>query len=93
MTDLAKQAAKIPIADIDGRKQARSRKKLFKLFEDQLNIRVNFRIHRMELMTYRQSERETTDEFVNRGRRKGNLCKFGASELDEGIIEPIIVRG
>ena len=51
------------------------------MFEDQLNIRVNFRIHRMELMTYRQSERETTDEFVNRVR------KFGAGELDERIIE------
>jgi len=28
--------------------------KLFKLFEDQLNTSVNFRIHRMDLVTYRQ---------------------------------------
>ena len=41
-------------------------------------------------MSYLQSERETTDEFVNRARRKGNLCKFWAGELDERIIELII---
>ena len=89
VTDLAKQALKIQIAvGNEGLKRINAStltvedkqdpEKLFKLFEDQLNIRVNFQIHRMELMTYRQSERETTDEFVNRARRKGNLCKFGA---------------
>ena len=65
--------------------------KLFKLFGDQLNTRVNFRIHRMELMTfYRQRDSETTDEFVNRARRQGKLCEFGAGELDERFIELII---
>lgn len=62
----------------------------FKLFEDQLNTRVNFRIHRMELMTYRQRDSDTTDECGNRACRKGKLCEFVASELDERIIELII---
>ena len=66
--------------------------KIYKLFDDQLNIKVNFRIHRMELMTFRQNENETTDEFVNRARHKGSLdlCDFGEPELVERIIELIV---
>ena len=64
--------------------------KIYKLFDDQLDIKVNFRIHRMELMTFRQNEHETTDEFVNRARHKGSLCDFGEPELVERIIELII---
>ena len=64
--------------------------KIDKLFDDQLNIKVNFRIHRMELMTFRQNENETTDEFVNRARHKGSLCDFGEPELVERIIELIV---
>ena len=44
----------------------------------------------MELMTFRQNEHETTDEFVNRARHKGSLCDFGEPELVERIIELII---
>ena len=66
--------------------------KIYKLFDDQLNIKVNFRIHRMELMTFRQNENESTDEFVNRARHKGSLdlCDFGEPELVERIIELIV---
>ena len=64
--------------------------KIYKLFDDQLNIKVNFRIHRMELMTFRQNENETTDEFVNRARHKGSLCDFEEPELVERIIELIV---
>ena len=64
--------------------------KIYNLFDDQLDIKVNFRIHRMELMTFRQNEHETTDEFVNRARHKGSLCDFGEPELVERIIELII---
>ena len=39
----------------------------------------------MELMTFRQNENETTDEFVNRARHKGSLCDFGEPELVERI--------
>ncbi len=44
----------------------------------------------MELITFRQNERETTDEFVNRARHKGSLCDFGEPELVERIIELVI---
>ena len=64
--------------------------KIYKLFDDQLDIKVNFRIHRMELMTFRQNEHETTEEFVNRARHRGSLCDFGEPELVERIIELII---
>ena len=64
--------------------------KICKLFDDQLDIEVNFRIHRMELMTFRQNEYETTDEFVNRARHKGSLCDFGEPALVERIIKLII---
>ena len=56
----------------------------------QLDIRLIFRIHRMELMTFRQTERESTDEFANRTRHKGSLCDFDERELVERIIELII---
>ena len=46
----------------------------------------------MELMTFRQNEHETTDEFVNRARHKGSLCDFGEHELVERIIELIVAR-
>ena len=45
-------------------------------------------IHRMESMTFRQNEHETTDEFVNRARH--SLCDFGEPELVERIIELIV---
>ena len=44
----------------------------------------------MELMTFRQNENETTDEFVNRARHKGSLCDFGEPELVEMIIVLIV---
>ena len=64
--------------------------KIYKLFDDQLDIKVNFRLHRMELMTFRQNEHETTDEVVNPARHKDSLCDFGEPELVERIIELII---
>ena len=42
------------LADEDKRDPAN----LYKLFDDHLDIKVNSRIHRMELMTFRQNEHE-----------------------------------
>ena len=64
--------------------------KIWKLFEDQLNLHVNFRIHRMELMRYRIQQQETIDLFVNRCRTKGRDCDFTGDELNERIIELVI---
>ena len=94
IVDPAKQAIKIQIAvGIEGLQRLNASTltdedkkdpaKIYKLFDDQLDIKVNFRIHRMELMTFRQNENETTDEFVNRARHKGSLCDFGEPELVE----------
>ena len=42
--------------------------KLWALFENQLEIRVNFRIHRLKLLRYKQKPGETIDDFVFRCR-------------------------
>ena len=37
---------------------------LWKLLEAQLKVNINFRVHRLELMRYRQKKDEGIDEFV-----------------------------
>ena len=64
--------------------------KLWKVFEDQLHLKVNYRIHRLEIMHFRQRPNETIDEFVNRCRAKGVECEFDNGELAERIIELVI---
>ena len=64
--------------------------KLWNLFEDQLSIKVNFRIHRLEFMKYRQRVGETIDDFVNRCREKAVECAFAEDELSERILELVI---
>lgn len=61
--------------------------KLWKIFEDQLKIRVNFRVHRLELMKYTQGVTESIDDFVGRCREKGRDCDFSPEELAERVIE------
>ncbi len=67
-----------------------SRNKLRSVFEDQLRISVNFRIHRLELMRFCQKSNETRDEFANRCREKAGQCDFEPSELDERVVELVI---
>ena len=64
--------------------------RLWKFFEDQLRVSVNFRIHRLALMQYRQQEGESLDEFVTRTRTLGQQCNFEEKYLQERIIELII---
>ena len=64
--------------------------KLWSLFEDQLKIKVNFRIHRLELMRYKQGKEESLDDFVNRCRQKAAECDFNQTEIAERIIELVI---
>ena len=49
---------------------------LWKFFEDQLKLNVNFRINRLQLMQFRQKSGESTDDFVNRARTLGLKCQF-----------------
>lgn len=63
---------------------------LWNFFENQLKISVNFRIHRLHLMQYRQKTGESLDDFVTRARTLALKCQFSDDELNERIIELII---
>ena len=101
ITDAKKQATKIKISlGNEGLKRINASglstaeqdepKKLWSLFEDQLKVKVNFRIHRLELMRYKQRSDESIDEFVNRCRTKARECEFKADELCERLVELVI---
>ena len=64
--------------------------KLWSLFENQLKIKVNFRIHSLEQMKFKQKQNESIDYFVNRCRIKGKECDFTEPELAERVIELVI---
>ena len=101
VTDDAKKATKMKIAlgseglrrinasglTDDEKKQPQ---KIWDMFEAQLKVRVNFRIHRMELMRFRQKRGESIDEFVNRCNIKAKDCDFTESENRDRIIELVI---
>ena len=63
---------------------------LWTLFENQLKVNVNFRIHRLHLMKYRQTGDESIDDFVTRARTLANKCQFAENELNERLMELII---
>ncbi|XP_038046793.1 uncharacterized protein K02A2.6-like [Patiria miniata] len=101
ITDQAKQAVKIKIAvGKEGLRkinassltedEQRDPSKLWDLFEKQLKVKLNFRIHRLELMRYRQKPKEHLDEFVNRCRAKAVECQFTVEELTERVVELVI---
>ena len=63
---------------------------LWNFFEGQLKLNVNFRIHRLHLMQYRQKQDESIDDFVTRARTLALKCQFTNGELNERLIELII---
>ena len=64
---------------------------IWTFLENQLKVNVNFRIHRLQLMQYRQTSSETLDDFVTRARTLALKCEFSEQELNERMIELIIV--
>ena len=70
--------------------QKRSPQELWHFFESQLKINVHFRIHRLQLMQYRQKSNESLDDFLTRARTLVLKCDFTDEELNERIIELII---
>ena len=65
--------------------------KIWSFFEDQLNISVHFRVHRLDLMfEFEQEEHESLDEFVSRARTHALQCEFTDDELQERVIELVI---
>ena len=49
---------------------------LWTFFENTLKVNVNFRIHRLHLMKYRQQTNESLDAFVIRARTLALKCDF-----------------
>ena len=64
--------------------------KIWELFESQLKTNLNFRVHRLLLMDYRQRSEESVDDFVTRARTQALNCEFEEIELEERIIELMI---
>ena len=64
--------------------------KIWELFESQLKTNLNFRVHRLHLMDYRQRSEESVDDFVTRARTQALKCEFEESELEERITELMI---
>ena len=99
--DEAKAATKIKIAigneglrrlAASGLTDANKKKptEIWSFFEAQLRTNINFRIHRLELMRYKQKAAETLDDFVSRCRTKAGECDFSDEELAERLIELVI---
>ena len=65
-------------------------KKILAAFEEQLEPPENYRISRLKLTQYRQTQEETLDDFTNRCKLQALKCDFVDDELNERLIELII---
>ena len=63
---------------------------LYGFFERNLKISVNFRIHRLHLMQFRQNKDESLDDFITQARTLALKCEFSEEELSERLLELII---
>ena len=63
---------------------------IWKFFENQLQVKINFRIQRLLLMQMRQKVSECLDDFITRARAQAMKCEFSDAELQERIIELVI---
>ena len=64
--------------------------KIWELLESQLTTDLNFRVHRLHLMDYRQRSEESVDDFVTRAGTRALKYEFEECELEERIIELMI---
>ena len=63
---------------------------LWSFFEGQLKLNVNFRIHHLELMQFRQKADESIDDFITMARTQALKCDFTDAERDERLLELFI---
>ena len=77
-------------SDIRCRQEKKRPDKTRELLESQLKTNLNFRVHRLHLMDYRQRSEESVDDFVIRARTQALKCEFEESELEERITELMI---
>ncbi len=64
---------------------------IWNFLEGQLKVNINFRIHRLQLMQYRQASDETLDDFVTRAKTLAHKCELSNEEINERLIELIIL--
>ena len=101
--DLTKQATKIKIAVGDEgirqilvsgftEEQQRDPRQLWNLLEEQLDasVKINYRVHRLELSQMKQKPEETITDYVSRLCEKITKCEFDNAVLNERLIEMII---
>lgn len=70
--------------------EKRSPDTIFNKFLEHLEPKENFRINRLKLMSYKQKQNETIDDFVNRCRQLTLKCSLTDTEQEQRIIELII---
>lgn len=68
----------------------RSPEFIFNRFLEQLEPKENFRVNRLKLMSYRQRQEESLDDFVNRCRQLTQRCLLSDIDQQQRIIELII---
>lgn len=66
---------------------------LWTLIESEVDasVKINFRVHRLELSNLRQKSEENISEYVSRLREKAKKCEFESDELNERLIEMVIL--
>ncbi len=73
-----------------GEEQLKDTKNVWDRFEQSIGLADNFRVHRLNLISYKQQEMESIDEFYTRCWALAMKWKFGKS-LDERIIDQLII--
>ena len=103
INDLTKQAIKFKIAVGDEgikrilvsgltEEQQRDPRQLWNLLEEQLDasIKINYRVHLLELSQIKQKPEETITDYVSRLCEKTTKCEFDNAELNERLIKMIL---
>lgn len=64
--------------------------KIWELFESQLKTNLNFIVHGLHMMDYRQRSEGYVNDFVTRASTQALMCEFEQSELEERIIKLLV---
>ena len=64
---------------------------IFDKFTTYLEPKLNFRIARFQLQSFRQTKDESVDAFMARCKLQAQKCRFGEVELEERLIEQLII--
>ena len=73
--------------------ELKDQKNVWEKFATQIEPTENFRIHRLELQRFRQSENESVDEFCTRCKAKVLKCKFKDNSAEEERMIEVLISG